>query len=215
MFLHVRAQASVAAVISTGALFALLAASPVAAQERPSSRSLSDAQIQEMLDGEVIAEVTRDGSNNRAEMVCVIDAEPDAVWEVVMDYAAYDEWFPDQVESRVVEDNGNTNRLYGETRVPVLRNRTYEFIDESRTETVDGETHYIDTWTYVPDSGNLESTDGFWYVEPLDGHPGKTLVRMVVYADIGMWVPQALINWGTRRMLPGIAEGIQEQCDAR
>ncbi len=193
----------------------LLVSVSASAQERPASRSLTQAQLDSLAGGDVIAEVERDGNNNRAELVCAIDGDPEVVFDVIVDYGAYETWFPDQVEAEVREDFGDSARLYGETRVPVLRNRRYEFVDSRDVRVVDGETHYIDTWEYVEDSGNLNSTTGFWYVQPMPGHPDKTLVRMVVHADIGMWLPQAIINWGTRRMMPGIAEGLQEQCDDR
>lgn len=194
---------------------ALLASAPLSAQEVPASRDLSSTQLAEIAGGELIRDVTRDGNNNRIELVCAVDGDPANVFAIITDYGSYAGWFPDQVDAEVRQDAGNSRTLYGETRVPILRNRRYEFTDETRTRTVNGETHHIDTWEYVPGSGNLDSTTGFWYVQPMPGFPEKTLVRMVVYADIGMAVPQALINWGTRRMLPGIAEGLQEQLDAR
>lgn len=185
------------------------------AQASPAPRALTSSQVEALLGGEVIAEVERDGNNNRAELVCVIHAAPDVVWDVIMDYGAYSSWFPDQLASEVRQSDGNTHVLYGETRVPVLRNRTYELREVSETRSVDGQTHYLNRWEYVPDSGNLESSTGFWYVHPLDDSGETSVVRMVVEADLGMWLPQALINWGTRRMLPGIAEGIQQQANAR
>ena len=188
----------------------LLSALPAFAQERPAAPRLSDARIERLEDGEVITNVETEGRNNRAEMICLIEAQPEDVWHVVMDYDAYESWFPDQLEAEV-RANGNPRTIYGETRVPVFRNRTYVFEDTASERTVDGETVYVNQWEYVPDSGNMDSSTGFWWVEPYDDT--HTLVRMVVHADLGMAVPQAIINWGTRRMLPGIAEGIQEQCD--
>lgn len=185
------------------------------AQASPAPPALTSSQIEALIGGDVITDVERQGNNNRAELVCIIHAAPDVVWDVIMDYDEYSEWFPDQLESEIRETDGNSHLLYGETRVPVLRNRIYELRDVSETRTVDGQTHYLNTWEYVPDSGNMDSTTGFWYVHPLDENEDKTVVRMVVEADLGMWVPQAIINWGTRRMLPGIAEGIQAQANAR
>ena len=189
----------------------LLVSPPTFAQERPSGPRLSDSRIERLEDGEVITDVETEGRNNRAEMICLIEAQPAEVWDIVMDYDAYESWFPDQLEAEV-RANGNPRTIYGETRVPVFRNRTYEFQDTASERTVDGETVYVNQWEYVPDSGNMDSSTGFWWVEPYDDT--RTLVRMVVHADLGMAVPQAIINWGTRRMLPGIAEGIQEQCDS-
>lgn len=189
----------------------LAVALPAAAQESPSAPRLTDSRVERLEAGEVVTDVETEGRNNRAEMVCLIDAQPSEVWDVVMDYDRYESWFPDQLEAEV-RVSGNPRRIYGETRVPVFRNRTYVFEDTQSERTVDGETVYINTWEYVEDSGNMDSSTGFWWVEPYDDN--RTLIRMVVHADLGMALPQAIINWGTRRMLPGIAEGIQEQCDS-
>jgi uncharacterized protein YndB with AHSA1/START domain len=192
-------------------LLVSLSAPAFAQQERPSAPRLSDSRIERLEEGEVITDVETDGQNNRAEVVCLIEAQPDEVWAVVMDYDRYESWFPDQIEAEV-RVSGDPRTLYGETRVPVFRNRTYVFEDSAYERTVDGETVYVNTWEYVADSGNMDSSTGFWWVEPYDDE--RTLVRMVVHADLGMALPQAIINWGTRRILPGIAAGIQEQCDA-
>ncbi len=187
----------------------------VGAQEMPGPRELSEEQEVALLEGDPIAEVTRNGQNNRAELVAIIDAPPGDVWEVVIAYDRYEGWFPDQIVADIIERDDGTGVLYGETRVPVLRNRTYRLTEVRRSEVIDGETVFIDEWEYVPDSGNLDSSTGFWYITPYGDSGEQTLVRMVVSADLGIWLPQTLINWGTRRMLPGIAEGIQEQVDAR
>jgi uncharacterized protein YndB with AHSA1/START domain len=188
----------------------LLAVALPAAAEDPAAPRLSDSRIERLEAGEVVTDVETENRNNRAEMICLIEAAPDEVWDVIMNYGDYEDWFPDQLEAEVRSD-GSSRLIYGETRVPVFRNRTYELRDSAEQRTVDGETVFVNTWEYVDDSGNMDSSTGFWWVEPYDA--SRTLVRLVVHADLGMSLPQAIVNWGTRRMLPGIAEGIQEQCD--
>jgi hypothetical protein len=181
--------------------------------ETPAPPRLAPAQVETLLGGEPIVSVERNGNENRAELIAIIDADVDDVWSVVYAYEDYPTWFPDQLEARVLSTSGADRRLVGETRVPVIRNRRYELTDRTTRREVDGRTHYVNTWTYVQGSGNVNETAGFWYVQPLGQDPSKTLIRMVLYADLGLWLPPGIINWGTRNMLPGIARGIQSRCN--
>jgi len=195
----------------------LFAIAAPAAQERPAPPRLSAERMATVASGTPYAAVTQqENNNNRAELVAVINAPVDEVWAVVFDYGRYSTWFPDQRRSTVDSTSGRSRVLSGTTAVPILRDRTYQLNEQYRTTTNDaGQTVYIDTWDYIPGSGNLESTSGFWYIAPYDDANTRTVVRMVVHANLGMWLPNAIINWGTRRILPGIASGIQAQCDAR
>ena len=181
------------------------------AQGTPGPGSLSDSRLAEVLEGDPYVRVTQDGNNNRAELIAIIDAPPAEVWEVLMDYEDFEDWFPDQRESRVVSTSGDSRVIEGETRIPIFRNRTYQLRDSHRTEERDGVTVYIDEWEYIEGSGNIDSNSGFWYAEPYG--EGQTWLRMVLEADLGMWLPDAVLNWGTRRVLPGIVEGLEEQLD--
>ncbi|MCB9506542.1 MAG: hypothetical protein H6697_02615 [Myxococcales bacterium] len=196
-------------------LLVLLVAAPALGQERPGPARISATAMANVAAGTPYVAVTQEGNDNRAELVAVIDAPPAEVWAVIMAYEVYESWFPDQREASVVSSSGRSRVLSGTTAVPILRDRTYQLNEQSRTSTNDaGQTVYIDTWDYIAGSGNLESSTGFWYVYPYDDAATRTVVRMVVQADLGIWLPSAILNWGTRRMLPGIAEGIQARCDA-
>lgn len=84
-----------------------------------------------------------------------------------MNYDDFVRWFPDQQESKTVSRQGNTSVLQGVVDLPwPLTNRSFRIRDTNVTETVGGETHYHNGWTYVPGSGNIVDTTGFFYVSP-------------------------------------------------
>lgn len=202
-------------------LFGLVAATTclvsfaASASETPAPPALTDAQRATIEAGEVYVAVERDDSDNRAELIAIIDGAPSDVFDVIVDFASYERWVDDQIESTVVSRDGNHAVLQGETRVPVFRNRTYRLNDTQRTESRDGHTVYIDEWDYIDGSGNMEENEGFWFVMPYEGDPNRTLIRMVLHADLGMFLPPAVINWGTRRALPDLAAGIQSETTRR
>lgn len=174
---------------------------------------LSDRDRTVLERGDVITEVRSEGDSNRAELVALIAGEPEDVFAVIADFGSYEDWVDDQARSEVIEQNGDVWVLEGETRVPVFPNRHYRLVDSRSERMVDGERVFIDEWELVEDSGNMEENTGFWWVQRYDEE--RTIVRMVVFADLGMALPQSIINWGTRRALPDLAAGIQEQHDLR
>lgn len=183
------------------------------ASETPAAPVLSDQQRARIERGEVITMVETQGDENRAELIALIEGDAASVWSVIADFESYEAWVPDQTSSDVVQRSGNVWVLEGETRVPILPNRRYRLRDVRSERIVDGQTVYIDEWEYIENSGNMEENRGFWYVAPYDAT--RTLIRMVVFADLGIPVPQSVINWGTRRALPDLAEGIQQQTTER
>jgi hypothetical protein len=55
----------------------------------------------------------------------------------------------------------------------------------------------------------MDDVNGYWL---LTSHSsGCTLVRYVINADLGIWLPDAIINWATRSMLPGIISGLRDR----
>ena len=199
--------------LRTLALAALLCAcfAATVAAEPPAARQLTAAETERLAAGKKIVRVTS-GDTNRAEVVGVVDAPPEAVWRVIADYDAYEAWFPDQEEARVLSREGEMVTLEGTVSMPFpFADRSFRIRDRQLTRQVEGQTHYYDSWTYVKDSGNIEDTTGFWYVSPFQGDVNRSVVRLVILADFGVPLPDFVISWGTRRSLPRIIDRLRER----
>ena len=189
-------------------LCALVAAFQVRA-ETPKQRTLTEANIRKLEAGGQIVNVTSEGGN-RGEVVGVVNAPTAQVWRLLMNYDDFIRWFPDQKESKTVSRQGNVSVLQGVVDLPwPFTNRSFQIRDTNVTETIGGETHYHNGWTYVPKSGNIVDTTGFFYVSPFRGDPNRSLVRIVIKADFGIPVPDFVLAWGSRRMFPRIIEAIR------
>lgn len=191
-------------------LLFLLAPASAWAQATPSAPNLTDAQRAQLEAGEKLVFATVDRMN-RGEVIGVIDASIDDVLAVLRDYDNYTRWYPDQREAALLSRDGLRARARGEIHMPFpFPNRRYIINVEQRNLTAGGERVVTVQWQYEQDSGNFNEMYGFWWLQPWNGDASRTLCRYVLYADLGVWLPDFVIRWAQRRMLPGIIDGIRE-----
>jgi hypothetical protein len=57
--------------------------------------------------------------------------------------------------------------------------------------------------------------EGYWLVVPMADDPTRSLVRYRFAANAGISAPDGIERRATRRMLPGIFEGLRRQVGAR
>jgi len=214
-------------VVFATALFAL----PALAQDEeatmpdctPAIPSLSNDQVNRLNAGEILVEVT----NARVpigDMLAVIDAPAQSIAEVILDFNAWSEFIPNITESTIVNEAGepvnptgdpmSTERLtfylQGVTDTPwPMDDRTWRMSAWYNAETIEGVPVWTSGWDYVPGSGNLEDSEGYWLLIPWGDDGSKTLVRYYLAADLGTWVPDFLLSWGTENMLPEMITGIR------
>lgn len=192
--------------------FALLLPAVAGAQEQPEIPNLTADQIAELRDGEVMVSTER-GDLNRGEAIGIICAPIDELWAIITDFDNMHRWFPDMLSSESVERTSSGGVGNGETNMPwPVANRRWQTRTVAGERSLGGVTAYVAEYEYVEGSGNLDEMHGYWLLAPADD--GCTLVRYVVNADLGIWLPDAIINWASRRMLPGTVEGMAERWEA-
>lgn len=191
-------------------------ASAAVAQVQAERPALDEAKMETLREGGHLRTTER-GNPNRAEIVAVLPIGIDQVAEILLDYDNYLSWYPDQVAAELVSREGNTAVATGTVRVPFpFRNRNYTIDVTGGESTYQGRRVARIQWQYREGSGNFEEMYGYWYLEQWEDDPANaTLLRYVLWADLGVWLPNGIVNWATRRMLPGIVSGIQERHRAR
>ena len=125
---------------------------------------------------------------------------PDVVFRYLLDYDRFVEFMPHMMESRVLEGNGNSMKVYQKLNLPwPLANRWYRSIVD-----IDSEHHRL---SWVTDEGNLESCTGGWVVKPVEG---GSMVTYTVVLDPGGYYPAWVINSIQRRSLPQVIRALRE-----
>lgn len=170
----------------------------------PSATGREDALAR----GEILIELTEHPGSEAKEgcVVGYIPAAPRAVFEVLQDAASYDEYMPRVRSSEVSAGRGGVvlNRQVLELPFPIGDRR---FTIRLLSESLENGTLRL-SWTYVPGSGNVKDTRGYWLVEPWRN---GSRVTYVLWSDPGGAIPKWAVNRASRRTLPRVVEALRER----
>lgn len=194
-----------------GAATLLLISSLVSAQEAVSPISVSAEQRTQLEAGETLV-ATETGQINRGQVIGLVDAGIEPLMRIITDSDNQHLWFPDMVESALISRADDHGRSSGRTNMPwPISDRRYE-VDGRYTQYTYGghECHAIE-YQYVPGSGNMDELFGYYLLCPWDGSDSRTVVKYVINADVGVWLPSGVIAWAQRRLMPGIITGLRER----
>jgi len=195
------------------ALGLFLGASPAIAYEAPTLADLSAAQLQRARDnGEKFTDVAPAGEVNRGEVIGVIHAPVEELAVIVRDYEHIPLWSEAMVYATVTSDDGRTQIVEGETKLPwPLTNRQWRIRSVYGANTVEGSSAWTNVWTHEGGFGNIDDTYGYWLLYPYPGDAGYTVVKYVINADPGLWLPDFVLNWATQRVLPELLQGLERR----
>lgn len=184
------------------------------AQPTPQVPSLSYEQVQELNEGEILVEVIN-AEVPIGDVLGIVAGTPEEVLEIITDFDNYDEFVPYMAETEILEYDGQTYLCRGVTDTPwPMDDRRWTVQAWVGEREVDGMNLLLSTWDYVPGSGNLEDTEGYWLLIPWGTDGSQTLVRYYIIADLGTWLPDFILVWATENMLPGLLEAIRERAEA-
>jgi len=204
--LSCRALCSVVA----AACLAMVWPSVAEAQIRPSAPSLTSTQRAEVDRGEILVDVTVSGNDVRGKVIAVVDGTPAGVWAIISDFANQDRWIPDMYDARIVERDGHFVIGEASTTVPwPLTDRTWRIRIHNREMEVGGVNSYVSSWTYV--QGNMDENTGYWLVQPFNDAGTRALVVYEFHANAGIRAPDGMQRRTTRRLMPGIIEGLRSR----
>jgi hypothetical protein len=200
----------------------LVLAAPAVAMDAPGIPSLSNAQVTALNEGEVLVEVFRRGDEDNPEppegdAIGIINATPEAVFDVVRDFEHYPEFMEDIIEAEVLNEestgpDSGTVTCRGLTDTPwPMEDRGWTIIAVGGRQMVDGVEVGLSTWTYVPGSGNIEDTTGYWLAMPWGENGEQTLLRYHLQVDLGTWLPDFILEWSTESFLPSKIVNIRER----
>lgn len=178
---------------------------------------ISSATMGKLAAGEILVTTsTTDKGANRAEMLAIVHAPLELLEPIVSNFAKADAWTSHIRKPKVQnETNGDDGRRFecsAVTPVPVFGDRNWTAQCHYRMASIDGQNAFVASWEYIPGSGNIKDTRGYWILLPV-GDGSKTLIQYIIEADLGLPLPGPVTQWVTKQMLPQAIKGLEKVCD--
>jgi hypothetical protein len=172
-----------------------------------------DAELMaEIEEGEPDVSSNREPDGNRFVIYAIVKTTHDRVFDVIQDFAHTTEWVPDQTEATVLERRGRHVRGRETTHMPwPFSDRQFELWMENYPGRIGGVDSLINRWQSIHGVGNLDDTHGYWLVQPHPQNPRWTLIKNVIYADIGVAIPRFLIRWGANSVMKASIYNLRER----
>lgn len=146
--------------------------------------------------------ITDPGKNQLKTIVAkaYLEATPEQVWQTISHYEAYPQFLPRVASCRIDRRQGNVTIATMKLDLPFPMNGTWytnRYVANKQAGTIE--------WKML--QGSLKSTVGRWQILP----QGKgTLVQYHLQTDPGIpFIPQALIQEGSKRTIPDILRAVE------
>lgn len=155
--------------------------------------------------GEVLVEGTRSGRalTVKVRVAALVDAPPEAIWEVLTACEIAPEYVPNVVSCRSLEVlDGGRAELFVQTVKPAFFLRSFEHVfrlDYEPYERID--VHRV--------SGPIEHMEGSWWL--IEEQSGRVLLVYELAVDPGIPVPRFLVRATLKRDLPRIVAAVRER----
>lgn len=155
------------------------------------------------------------------------DAQAGQVFAVITDYANYPDFMPHVVESRIIEQTGNTQTLMQRISIAgflsfMIKDR-FHVVSNRLTLPEGGNDSYRIEWSIdrkktrdmkPDDTIATRLNDGYWKIQGIDGG-SRSEVSYYLHTDPGGSIPSTLVNTGTTRSIPAVIRAIADRLGDR
>jgi hypothetical protein len=197
--------------------------------QSPKGTPLNDSERRAVEQGEILVELTAiEGTPvKKAVAVAVIDAPPEDVFAILTNYHEFPEFMPYCRKVTFEGKEGEKSRVRFELEFPwpigdryytlELKNWRFEQRPDGREPDagIPQAVVLINSWTYVPDSGNIKDTYGSWevrsYPERTEQGPARSFVRYTVFTDPGGNIPNWANNLATEVAVPKVIHNLRRR----
>ncbi len=161
--------------------------SPVSAGGRSTAGNVSVVEVR--VDGKLFQ-----------KMSTILEAPPEAIWQILTDYGRATEIFTNLKRCKVLEDKGST-KLVSHTIAPTGLPGTFQYVVKVK-ETAPTRIE----WQRI--AGAFREVDGYWALEPLDAGRA-TRVTYCAHINGGLFYPQPVVRRQVQMDMPQVMSNLQ------
>ena len=132
----------------------------------------------------------------------VVNAPPEKVYDIVINYDRYPEWLTEVKKIRTSDRKGNEVKVHYEVDFKVKTIRYTILVREERPQRM--------SWSFV-EGEVMKDNKGSWVLEP-EGE-GKTKVTYSVEVTVGPLVPKSILNTLVDQSLPKMLEAVKRRVE--
>jgi hypothetical protein len=173
----------------------------------PSPSALSAAEKATLERGEAVRKQVKHSSGGRGIAIMDIQASPEKVWSVILDYGAYPSWIDNLKSTKTYAKGADHYKVEFNLNVAMM-DVTY-FIDHHHQPSKGYLTWQLD---YSRES-DIDDSTGYWLVYPTPGYDGWTRVEYTVDLRLKGWVPGIVENMLAKKGLLLATSWVKKQAE--
>ena len=175
----------------------------VSAEESPVIPSLSASQVERLTDGEILVDVREGATPPEGEAIGVIRAPLMTVVDQMRDVESYEEWMSNLVSCDLISVVDGVYTYHGVTDAPwPVEDREWTVRATAEEVAIDGVDVVLMAFEYVPGSGNIVDTRGYYMFLPWGEDGDETLLVAHMALDAGTWLPDFVLEWAQETFAP-------------
>jgi uncharacterized membrane protein len=148
-----------------------------------------------------LVQIEKRGERNYVVGTVLINAEPESIWDVLVDYPNAPQVFKNLKSCEVVGQKGKAKliRQLVNTGSPIKFDYTVALVEKKP---------YSIEW--FRDSGSLKEVTGTWQLEPMETGT-QTRVTYSIFIDGGIFLPPWLLQQELKGYLPVVLEALRDK----
>ena len=174
----------------------------------PKPTPLTTEEVATLASGKAVRRQVRTGSKVRGIAIMDIDASPEKIWDVIVDYNGYSNWI----------DNLDRTKIYG-------GDKASGFLVEFEVSVLGLDVVYYIDHDFYPDKGYLswqldyskesdvDDSTGYWLVYPSPSKPGASRLEYSVDLRLKGWVPGIVENMLANKGLTLATAWVKKQAE--
>ena len=173
----------------------------------PTPSALTAAEKAQLEKGEPVRKQVKHATGGRGIAIMDVNASPDKVWKVILDYSGYPNWIENLESTSVYAQGAGHHKVQFNLSVAMM-DITY-YIDHHHQPDKGYLTWHLD---YTRES-DIDDSTGYWLVYPTPGYEGWTRVEYTVDLRLKGWVPGIVENMLAKKGLVMATSWVKKQAE--
>ena len=174
----------------------------------PQPTALSAEEAQVLSSGKAVRRQVRSDSGGRGIAIMDIKADPEKIWDVIVDYKGYPNWIEDLDRTQIYGGDKASGYLV-EFELGVFGMDITYFIDHDFYP----DKGYLSWQLDYSRESDIDDSTGYWLVYPSPDNPGHSRLEYSVDLRLKGWIPGVVENMRANKGLTMATAWVKKQAE--